>query len=490
MKKILFSLIILLIGPTIKAQNEVDAFRLSQFYSEGTARSMAMANAFGAIGSDLSAAVYNPAGIGFFNHFEFTYTPSLLFHKNEVTFNNSKVISPKNLFYTSNLGIIFPINLNEEVLKNINFSFGYNRLNNYKQNINVSGINPNGSMLDYFMLSANGNTPNTLSDFSTWLAFDTWLIDTVQGTNGLKYTNPLWFAAAPNAPVYGQRVTRYDTQKGGAGEMFMNAAFNFKDILFLGATLSIPSGYYEHQITHTEDNFVDTTDLRSFSYTEILSQKFEGVNFKAGLIFQPIKFIRIGGSISTPTYYTINEKFSSNVESHWKSPDADNRYDYYQNSPKNEFKYHLSTPTILRANLGIIVAPVFLIGLDYENIDYSGMFMSADDYLFTTENSTIDTLFKSVNNLRAGAEINLGVLRFRGGYALFGNPYSNSQNVFERNQISAGLGLNSENFYFDFAYTLTQANRKYAMYNGYIDEPIPKITSKISTYTVTFGIKF
>lgn len=490
MKKILLSILIFITGLTIKAQNEVDAFRFSQFYSEGTARSMAMANAFGAIGSDLSSAIYNPAGVGFFNHFEISYSPSLVFNKNEVTFNNSKVISPKSLFYTSNVGMVIPINLNGDVLKNINFSFGYNRLNNYKQNINVNGVNPNGSMLDYFMLSANGNEPSTLSSYNTWLAFDTWLIDTLPGSNSLQYRNPLWFAAAPNTPVYGQRITRYDTQSGGAGEMFFNAAFNFKDILFLGATLSLPSGYYEHKITHTEDNFVDSTDLRSFSYTETLTDKFDGVNFRAGIILQPIKFLRIGGSITTPTYYTVNDKFSTNVASHWKTPDGDGKFDYYSESPKNDFQYHLSTPTILRANIGIIIAPVLLIGVDYENIDYSGMFMSADDYLFTTENATIDTMFKSVNNLRAGAELNLGILRIRGGYAMFGNPYSSSKIVFERNQISAGMGLNSENFYFDFAYTLTQANRKYAMYNGYIDEPIPSLTSKMSTYTVTFGIKF
>ena len=46
------------------AQGEMDAYRFSQTELNGTARSMSMGGAFGALGGDMSVMSHNPAGLG------------------------------------------------------------------------------------------------------------------------------------------------------------------------------------------------------------------------------------------------------------------------------------------------------------------------------------------------------------------------------------------------------------------------------------------
>lgn len=64
MKKITYILAsMLILSLPLSAQGEVDALRFSREDLYGTARSMAMGGAFGALGGDLTGVNINPAGI-------------------------------------------------------------------------------------------------------------------------------------------------------------------------------------------------------------------------------------------------------------------------------------------------------------------------------------------------------------------------------------------------------------------------------------------
>lgn len=471
-------------------QNQVDAFRFSQVYWEGTARSMAMGNAFAAIGADVSAANMNPAGIAILKHSEFVMSPSIMMSNTSSDFNGSVNEGDNLSIMFSNFSYATGFQNLSGDLKALNFSFGYNRFNNFKHNYNIQGTNNAGSMLDYFMLEANGNSPDYLNSFTSYPAWDTWLIDQVD-SGSLYYTNPLWAATDPNeTPMYGETQTRIQQVKGGAGEYYFNGGFNYKDFLYFGATIGIQSFNYSYQLQHEENNFADPTDLNSFTYNENLKDEGSGVNFKAGIILSPVKFIRLGGTFQSPSYMTINDRFSTQVQSFWDTPDDNNNYNY--SSPydpnTNYYTYHLTTPMRLSGNLGIIVSKYALIGFDYEYVDYSTMRFSASDYMFQDENENIRSDFQSTSNIRAGLELNLGVLKLRGGYAMFGNPYTNSE--FSKTQYSGGIGLTSNSVYVDFAYVHDINTFNYYMYNGYIDEPMPEMTVKSGIINMTLGFKF
>ncbi len=487
MKKSIFILLILF-SSVIYAQNEIDAFRFSQFYPEGTARSMSMGNAFGALGADVSTAVTNPAGIGLFKHSELVLSPSVMMSNTTANFNDTKTNSDHLSMMFSNASYVLGFRNSGSDLKALNFAMGYNRYNNFKHNYNIQGVNNKGSMLDYFMLSANGTSPENLNDFTTFRAWDTWLIDQVD-SGSLYYTNPLWNVTGPDdVPQYGQTQTRIIQVKGGAGEYFINGAFNYKDVFFFGATVAFQNFNYSYNLQHTESGFVDSTDLNSFTYNEYLNDEGSGVNFKAGIIIKPVDFIRVGATFNSPSYMTIDDRFYTSISSHWSTPDNNGNYDYESSSAQNDYTYHLTTPMRLSGNLGIVISKYAVIGFDYEYVDYSSMRLSASDYMFTAENENIRQDFKSTYNLRGGAELNFGMIKLRGGYAYFGNPYKNQN--FEKSQITAGIGISTKNVFVDFAYIMDLRKNDYYMYNGYTDEPIPKLTTNSNIVNVTFGIKF
>ena len=58
------------------AQNEFDVLKLSTENLQRTARSLAMGNAFGGLGGDMSAISINPAGIGIYRKFEIAFSSS------------------------------------------------------------------------------------------------------------------------------------------------------------------------------------------------------------------------------------------------------------------------------------------------------------------------------------------------------------------------------------------------------------------------------
>ena len=61
----------------LMGQEAFDALRYSQSEINGTARSIGMANAFGALGGDLTALGINPAGIAVYRSSEISFSPIL-----------------------------------------------------------------------------------------------------------------------------------------------------------------------------------------------------------------------------------------------------------------------------------------------------------------------------------------------------------------------------------------------------------------------------
>ncbi len=489
-KTILLSLILVMFG-YIFGQNEVDAYRFSEAYYTGTARSMAMGNAFGALGADLSTASTNPAGIGLYKHYEMTFSPALSFSKADANFAGTNAVDDKMSLKLSNLGMSFGLKNLSGDLKAVNFAFGYNIYNNFSHHTSIAGVNNYGSMLDAFMLNANGYSPDELDSYHEYLAWDTWLLDTVSGQTNY-YTNPLWGAlqAGDSIPDYGENQSRIQHETGYAGEYFFTAALNYKDLLYFGATIGLQSIKYSSMLQYTENNFSEDVTLNSYTFTEVVNDNGSGINAKFGLIVRPVDFIRIGGSIQTPTYFTIKDRYYTSMASYWRTADADGNTSYESGTQENLYTYNILSPMRINGDLGIVIGKIALIGVNYEYVDYSAMRMSAPDYMFVNENNAIRDNFQAVNNYRAGAEIRLGPLSLRGGYALFGSPYRELTGLkFDYSKISAGIGIHFNNVYLDFAYVYGMKKYNVYLYNGYTDEPVPQVSMNDNMYNLTLGIK-
>ena len=88
---------------------------------------------------------------------------------------------------------------NSSGLVALNFAYSYNELNNYNENITMSGVSQNSSMADYWAKSSNGTLYSNLTG-GAGIAFDTWIIDTISGSAG-EIRTALHFHITATAPL-------------------------------------------------------------------------------------------------------------------------------------------------------------------------------------------------------------------------------------------------------------------------------------------------
>ncbi len=158
MKKFIYILFTLFpLSASLFAQSEVDALRFSREHLHGTARSMSMGGAFGALGGDQTAISSNPAGIAVYRSSEVVGTLNLSQERSSAGDLNAN----KTRFDMDNLGFVGYFPLRNDVIPLVNFGFSYNRLKSFDKSI--SGAGPAAStMIDYIADRSAGVDPSKL----------------------------------------------------------------------------------------------------------------------------------------------------------------------------------------------------------------------------------------------------------------------------------------------------------------------------------------
>jgi hypothetical protein len=484
----LATIMILALLSQAEAQNPDDALRYSQQFYSGTARFSAMGGAFTALGGDLSAIGLNPAATGVFRRSEFSFTPHSGYTNTLTRFTSTSDDIRYN-FSIGQFGFIMPITEkgSESGLVSANFGYSYNQNNNFNTNTVIRGVNSTSSMADYWASSSNGTLYTNLSG-SQALAYDAWLIDTITGTGAMQY-GTVFSRYGDQASTYGQDVRRVISNEGSSGEHSFSLGANFNNNLFVGATLGISrfnyTGHYEHLETDRQNTIFD---FNSFSYVDHFEAAGTGFNLKAGLIYIPVDFLRLGAAIHSPTIYKVREYYYDNLTSTF---DDGSRYEF--SSDAFRFNYRLTTPFRAMAGAAVQIQKFALLSFDYEYLDYSiTRFSNASDgYDYYNENQSIKDIYKSAHNFRAGAEYRLGSLYLRGGYGYYGKAFNAAEANSDKfhSVISAGLGIRQSNFFFDMGFSKLQSSEKYFMYNHENVDPVIIETARINIQA-TIGFRF
>lgn len=482
MKKHSIALIIaLMIGSFVYAQNETDALRYSHLIPGGTARFAAMGGAFGALGGDFASLSINPAGIGVYRGSEITITPSLNYSRVETRYFNNFEDDMKYDFNLNNIGVVMTIptsNPGEEGgWKFVNFGFGINRHNNYNDRWVARGFNPNNSFMTGILEEARiEGSVDKLNDFSTGLAWDTWLLgkDDAEG----------FFVDMPNGNVMQHQEAN---MSGAIREFVISMGANHNDRLFLGATVGLPSVRYKEEIVFSEKDIENNNDIfNSMTYTNSLKTSGSGYNFKVGAILRVTDMLRLGGAFHTPTFFSLNDKYRTSMRSDLNLPD----YTDFARSPEGRFDYEINTPLKAIGSVGLIFGQLGLINIDYEYVDYTKARLRSSDYLFSDENNLIRNSFAQQHNVRVGGEVRLDPVTLRAGYAYYSSPYASDVNDGQRSLISAGFGIREGDFFLDFAYTYAFHSEDYFMYTLENGGPVANRDFTASAFRATFGFRF
>jgi hypothetical protein len=487
MKRILSIILSLASCSLLLAQNDADALRFSQYLYSGTARSIAMGNAFGSLGGDITSLSMNPAGLGVYRSSEFAFTPGLLYNSSTSTYGpqSTQYDDFKYNFLLNNIGLVMANgSKNESGWIGTNFAIGYNRIADYNQNIQIISGNNSSSLLDEYAYHA---TTDYSSSTMAQLADETGLLYVPDsGIYPYEYYHDL-------DGIYNQTQERTISRKGGIGEYAFSIGSNYNHKLYLGATVGIQRVRYDETMVHSEyDDYGDIPYFRSFEAVEHISTNGVGYNLKVGAIYRPIEALRLGLAVHTPTFYKLETEFDGSIKSKFDSIISDS----HAVSDILVSNYQLSSPLRLIASIGFQLKKVALFSADYEYVNYTKMRMRADNGSFTDVNHDIQTYYKTTNNLRLGAECKLGALALRCGYSYYGSPYVASE--INKNAsysiYSAGIGFRAKNVSCDLTFAQSMITQKYAMYQlGYnTSAELPTATIKTGTAKIlaTIGFRF
>lgn len=461
------------------AQNDIDAMRYSQITFGGTARFAAMGGSMGALGGDVSTLAFNPAGIAVFRKNEFTFSPSIFSQSTNSTFNGTESGDRKLNFNFGNLGLVTAWDKKgkDNGWQSFNFGLAYNRTNNFHNRTYVEGTNATSSLLDTYVANANGHDHTNFDQFSTGLAWNTWLVNPDTNAGAYMYNHVI--------PSYGQLQRKSVETRGSMGETAISFGGNFMDKLLVGATLGIVNARYVEESVYEEIDQADSIpNFESFTFTQDLTARGTGANFKLGLIYKAFDWMRVGASVHTPTSISFTDEYSSTMRSDLESVSYDTI------SPKGAFDYRVTTPFRAMGSIGFIVSKYALFNVDYEYVDYTYAQLNSRPNVFANVNRSIRTKYTSTANIRAGAEFRLDPFAIRLGYALYGSPYASGENVnAARTSYTFGFGLREKEYFLDFAYVFTN----FTEYNYLYDPTLVSSTKneyKNSSFMVTMGVKF
>lgn len=493
---------ILFLSLTISAQSAFEALRYSSFEYSGTARSVGTAGVLGAFGGDFSVVSTNPAGLAAYRSSEFVVTPGLYLSNTSSDFVNNTTSANKAAFHLGNVGAVFHQRYSSANWKAVNFGIGLNRINNFNQKFEYDGVST-GTIANYFIDGAQGFLPNELYAYEDALAYDSGLIyrpyDLGLSDDETYYENDFF---------PGDMVRKKETVeiKGYMDELTFSGAGNYRHKFYFGAAIGITFLKYEEAKTYEEIDDVENNDadyLGSVPYfnastfsQNLLSSGF-GTNIKLGLIYRINQKYRIGGAIHSPTFLSMNDQFSNDLETDVTyfelDPDSQNeRSILTAESEIGNFSYSLNTPWRYFLNGGVLIGKMGFLSAEIEFVDYaSSRFKFPDETAFEEEvRNTILTSFRdAVFNARIGTEWRKEDYRFRGGVSFYGNQLVAGTN--QKILAHAGLGLRKELYFIDLAFThkLSTTSDYYPYISPDANQPIISNSEAQSNVLLTFGFK-
>ncbi|AZB02005.1 hemin receptor [Chryseobacterium joostei] len=384
-------------------RNTVDVYSSNPMV--GSAKFNAMAGANGALGGDASSLLTNPAGLGVAISGEVSATLSIAGNKNSTSLGGSTIDYSKTRGDLGNVGgvIAFPL-MSKSAWKfiNIGVNFSNQSLDNVVEspgNVNIKATLPDGiATLSGHQYSRAGN----LSKMSFGV--------------GANYNHSLYI---------------------GAGLNFFNASVDQYDQL---------------AFQMAKNNNIDVFNKQDSPYWERAS----GFSASVGVIGKLSPNFRLGASLETPTFWSIDRDFSF-----YNNPNYGNGVGTENRKFTSPLKATVSAAFVASKNFSL-------------NVDYTLGLTKPDYKVYSIIERDLNSFFKdnykNMSEVRVGAEYRVQQLRLRGGYSYLSNPvdaltitrFDNAGNIgdqsysnlmlSDRNLVSFGIGYDFKSFYIDASY--------------------------------------
>ena len=453
------------------------AIDFSRTYYGGSARMQGIGGAQTALGGDISSASSNPAGLGFFNRSEFSFSPSINVMNSSSEYGEINSTDSRVNFNFANLGVVFNKtkgDLAEGKWRGGSFGISINRIADFHRQLNYSGSSYNTVENDEVILDANapkdiieyavlnpsyyiddqGN--RVFENYITDMAYNSFLIEVFDTPDGELIDRDIYltdesgnllndeYTPAYPEPGYETAQTESIKSTGGIYQTSLAYGGNYNDKFYFGATLGILSVSREVERTYTERPTLTT--LRELTLTDNFSVDGIGANATLGIIVRPINTLLLGAKYSTPSFYSLQHSQEATIAANYTGS-TDYRSNYSEASTYFEYNYNMRTPAKMSGGITYFLGKSGFITADIERINYKGAKVSENGIDFSDDNDEIKQLDDALN-FRVGAEFRLDIFRLRGGYSYFGDPADN--NIDESmSRVSAGAGVRTKDYFID-----------------------------------------
>jgi len=377
--------------------------------SLGTARYNAMAGSMGALGGDASVLNTNPAGLGVFITDD--VSASLAINSNKSTASLAGKSTSQNIS-KANLG-------------------------------NASGV-----------LSFQSNEQNAWKFVNVGINYVTQNVsDKLQSPGNANITSPIQTTPIDYNIFEGHL---YETI-GHRSKLNLGIGGNYDNKIYIGAAVNFSSVNIE-QYDEVKVSSLNTGKAKYFSRQNTpYIEDADGFSLSLGVIGKLSNAVRLGASIESPTWYSIDREYNFY---------AINGSGLFQNSYTESRSFR--TPTKLTLSGAFIPNKHFAFNVDYRvdlgKPNFGGG--AADVQL----NNFYESAYKAQHEVRIGGEYRIKSFRIRGGYAFTTSPFKDhTEKMFDNNAnvvngklsnyivgktqvISGGIGYDFKLFYIDASY--------------------------------------
>jgi len=475
------------------SQNDMDAIRYSQAYFGGSSRSKSMAGSFGALGADGSCLSGNPAGIGIYRKGEMNYSFGIRVLAAEARHNGTLSKNYKVNMPFDGFTLVGAWDSKLQPDNHHAIGIACNQIANFNANMTIEGRSNFKSISNDFLASALGNSVKNLDNTYSGLAYETYLIDTIDGA----------YYSLIN-PKYDLKQSQSIETSGRTNEWCFSYGYGYKDRLYLGATLGVPSVNYNHNSVYSELDDKDSVRIdnydypvwyyagmgvfKSLAYQETFKTSGTGINLKVGAIYRVADFLRLGATFHTSTIYNLTDTYVYKMTASYD--EGDSYTTEYPPDNGGTFNYKVITPMKFTGSIALLYQKMGAVNIDYDVVDYRNASLQSSPQEFTGVNNVIRNKYSQTSNVRIGAEANLKPMFVRLGYAMYGSPFGETfRGDFVKSFYTGGIGFRRQKMYIDISFSRSFNQENHYMYNSsYVDKSI--LNKKSTTVGVTIGSKF
>lgn len=418
---------------------------LSNEELNGSARTMAMKNSFGALGGDLSAIAINPASGSIFNNSAASF--SLGYEGNKFTsdFYGNQLETLHDNFNITQAGglLLFDNDDTESSFKKVAVAINYNSINNFDNNWAAGSSSFIGTFEDYLNVESQ------------------------------SYKN----------------IT-----SGKQSEVNFAIATQLNDKLNLGLSFNAYNLNFSEESTREEfanDGAGNTVDAYEYFWQDVIG---DGFSLGLGAIYKITQDFRLGLSYKSPVWYEIYE------ENNMYEEDEDDSFGYYDilysddlpaysnsNNKLQAYDYKMRTPSKFTGSLAYIFDTQGLISLDVSRRDYKEINLKED---FSDINQEVDDVLADTYSFNLGTEWRFSEISVRGGFSYEQNPYVDALETDNKRGFALGMGYDFGGILLDVAYDYSKKTDYYNFYTDFNYVQGAELATKNNKVLATITFKF